>query len=106
VVAVGRVTPEFRNPNGGTEGVGAMGGFSIYCGEDGEFLTYPRILLTNDALVDPRIIYHEFQHARQQTTSEERIGVFMDRKGYFARPVEWKANQAEADYLKEFGMLY
>jgi hypothetical protein len=38
--------------------------------------------------------------------SEESVMDFQPAKSYQTEPIEWKAKQAEADFIKEFGILY
>ena len=74
---------------------------------EGVLLTQPRVVLNaNVVIIDPRAIFHEFQHVRQYTTSEEKIADLATNSQYETQVVEWKAKQAEADFVNEFGIMY
>jgi hypothetical protein len=103
VVALGRVTPELRQLKDGVQGIGI---FAFY-DPNGAILEHPRIILKADIVcIDPRTIFHEIQHARQHTASEETIRALQPANTYETETIEWKAKQAEADFINEFGILY
>ena len=103
VVAAGRVIPELCSH----EEIKSATGIFITCYPKGVVLALPRIILKADVVtIDPRTIFHEFQHARQHTASEEPIGHFQPTGTYETEITEWKAKQAEAEFTDEFGILY
>jgi len=102
VVATGREVPEL----GRQRGVSKVAG--IYINSVGEVvLANPQVILQADVvIIDPRTVFHEFQHARQHLACEESVLDMQPQERYETEVIEWKAKQAEADYLKEFGVLY
>jgi len=103
VVVAGRVIPEMCTD----EEIKSATGSFITCYPKGVVLAHPRIILQADVVaIDPRTIFHEFQHARQATASEEPIRHFHRAGSYETEIIEWKAKQAEADFTDEFGILY
>ena len=103
IIATGRMIPELTDHD---EPFKACG---IYATRDlsGIVLPQPRIVLRADVvMIDPRTIYHEFQHARQNSAAEEPLGDFHLTGRYETEVTEWKAKQAEADFTNDFGILY
>jgi hypothetical protein len=76
----------------------AIGTFQIK-DEAGILLANPYVVFKADVvLLDPRTIFHEFQHARQHLTCELPAEELNDSK-YEMAGAEWRAKQAEADFL-------
>jgi hypothetical protein len=103
LVATGRMIPELIGPR---DESGASGAYSVRDMEE-RVLAQPQIAFNAEiVLIDPRIIYHEFQHARQYSAAEEPLRTFEPTGRYETEIVEWKARQAEAEFTAAFGILY
>ena len=103
IIATGRLIPELAAHK---ETFSACG---IHSTSDLErkVLPQPRIVFKADiVMLDPRTIFHEFQHARQHSASEEPLENFKMTSRYETEIIEWKAKQAEADFTNRFGILY
>jgi hypothetical protein len=103
IVVTGRTVPELTDH----EGTHLANG--IYQTADFERKERPRpriVLCAKVAIIDPRIIYHELQHARQYSAGEEPIRNLKRTGRYETEVVEWKAKQAEAEFTTAFGILY
>jgi hypothetical protein len=103
VVAFGGPSPELKPRKEMGEGAGT---FRIL-DQNGAALDPPRVLLASqEALLNPRAVYHEFQHARQHMAAEGSIYDFEPQDLHAAEVTECQAKQAEAHFVGEFGILY
>ncbi len=103
VVAFGRSSPELKVRKDIQQSAGT---FNILA-PDGAILDPPRVLLMADqALLKPCVIFHEFQHARQHTAAEGLIDDFQPQESHAAEVTESQAKQAEAHFIGKFGILY
>jgi len=103
VVAIGRKGSElnFR------QDVPDPGGTFSLLDEQGVVLDPPRVLLNAPtAIIDPSTMFHEWEHVRQHMAAEGPMDDFEPHDLHAAEPTEWKAKQAEADFVSEFGILY
>ena len=103
VVVYGRATAELCDRWDGRPSAGAI----VTCGQNGLILARPCVYLRAEiVLLDPRTVFHEFQHARQHMASEDPISDFWPANSYETEISEHKAKLAEAELIAEFGIMY
>lgn len=103
IVAAGRIVAEFITCRDADN----VSGIFVLCHPSKVVLPNPRVVLKSEVVkLDPRTVYHEFEHARQYLAGDEPIGNFQATGKYETEIIEWKAKQAEADLIDQFGILY
>ncbi len=103
VIVAGRDTPDF-----GVHPAGSRSMSSFVTGRaDATVLDVPHVVFRAGViLLDPRLVAHEFRHVRQQLASECRLEDLSAGSDYPDKTTELEAKREEAEFVRQFGILF